>query len=359
MTLLFTPAGASGGPDVPGVPTASITPVITGTLGTNGWYRSNVTVNWVLEPPPLSSTGCDAVTFVADTPDTRLTCAATFPGDIEISVTIHIRRDVTPPAVGAIPSRAPDSNGWYNHVLTVTSSGTDATSGVASCVPPQTYAGPDNPSAAVSGTCQDNAGNVGNAVFSFKYDATPPTIGLLAVKAGKRSAELHWRVSPDTRSVELARSPGRKGAAETLVYAGPGAAAGHLDSGLHVGRTYRYRLTGSDEAANKATRTVDFRARGALLNPAPGERLSAPPLLTWTPVKGATYYNVVLVRGRRVYSAWPVRSRLQLPRAWVYRGRRQQLRPGLYRWYVWPGFGPLSAGRYGGLLGGSSFVVKP
>src|SRR5439155_26142806 len=163
------------------------------------------------------------------------------------------------------------SNGWYNHVLTVTSSGTDATSGVASCVPPQTYAGPDNPSAAVSGTCQDNAGNVGNAVFSFKYDATPPTIGLLAVKAGKRSAELHWRVSPDTRSVELARSPGQKGAAETLVYAGPGAAAGHLDTGLHVGRTYRYRLTGSDEAANKATRTVDFRARGALLNPAPGE----------------------------------------------------------------------------------------
>src|SRR5438552_14065867 len=79
MTLLFTPPGASGGPDVPGVPTASITPVITGTLGTNGWYRSNVTVNWVLEPPPLSSTGCDAVTFVADTPDTRLTCAATFP----------------------------------------------------------------------------------------------------------------------------------------------------------------------------------------------------------------------------------------------------------------------------------------
>ncbi len=58
-----------------------------------------------------------------------------------------------------------------------------------------------------------------------------------------------------------------------------------------------------------------------------------------------------------MYSAWPVRSRLQLPRAWDYRGRRQQLRPGLYRWYVWPGFGLLSAGRYGGLLGGSSFVV--
>ena len=358
--LLLTP-GASGAPNVPGDPTPPVViPVIHGTLGANGWYISNVTVNWTVYDPEseiLETRGCDATTLVADTIGTRLTCYARSDGG-ETTVTITIRRDATPPTVTATPARAPDANGWYNHPLSVTFTGSDATSGIGSCTQ-ATYAGPDNANASLGGSCRDVAGNQGAASAALRYDATPPTIGLLAVKAGKRSAELHWRVSPDTRSVELARSPGQKGAAETLVYAGPGAAAGHLDTGLHVGRTYRYRLTGSDEAANKATRTVDFRARGALLNPAPGERLSAPPLLTWTPVKGATYYNVVLVRGRRVYSAWPVRSRLQLPRAWDYRGRRQQLRPGLYRWYVWPGFGPLSAGRYGRLLGGSSFVVKP
>ena len=104
-------------------------------------------------------------------------------------------------------------------------------------------------------------------------------------------------------------------------------------------------------------RTLDYVARGALLVPGPGEQVAKPPLLVWSAVKGARYYNVVLVRGRRVYSAWPVRSRLQLPRSWKYHGRRYKLRPGTYRWYVWPGKGKLSAGRYGKLLGASSFVV--
>jgi len=335
-----------------------VTPVIYGTLGANGWYVSNVTLNWIVEDPEstiLETRGCGATTLVADTVGTPFTCYARSDGG-EATVTIRIRLDKTPPTVAAIPARPPDANGWYNHPLTVTFTGADATSGIDTCTQ-ATYAGPDDANASVGGSCRDVAGNQGAAGAALRYDATAPTIGLLVVKAGKRSAELHWQVSPDTQLVELARSPGRKGAAETLVYAGPSEAASHLDTGLRAGRKYRYRLTGSDEAANKATRTVDFLARGALLNPAPGERVSSPPLLIWTPVKKATYYNVVLVRGRRVYSAWPVRSRLQLSRAWVYHGRRQHLRPGLYRWYVWPGFGRLSAARYGRLLGGSSFIV--
>jgi len=193
---------------------------------------------------------------------------------------------------------------------------------------------------------------------TLKYDATAPTITLLVPKAGKRSAELHWRTSADAGSVELLRSPGLKGAAESVIFEGPATATSYLDQGLHAGRTYHYRLSADDEAANEATKTIKFVARGPLLNPAPGERVSKPPLLIWTAVKGATYYNVILVRGRRVYSAWPLRARLQLPRTWTYHGHRQRLRAGLYRWYVWPGRGRLSAGRYGKFLGGSSFVVS-
>jgi hypothetical protein len=116
-------------------------------------------------------------------------------------------------------------------------------------------------------------------------------------------------------------------------------------------------VTGIDEAANRAEHKVELIATGALLSPAPAERLTAPPRLFWTPVKGATHYNVQIIsRGRKVLSAWPARPGFRLRRTWIYNGRRYQLRPGLYRWYVWPGF----RGRkvpYGRLLGSSTFVV--
>ena len=59
---------------------------------------------------------------------------------------------------------------------------------------------------------------------------------------------------------------------------------------------------------------------------------------------------------KAMFSAWPVKHRLQLQRSWKYHGRRYKLRPGTYKWFVWPGSGPLSAGKYGKLLGGSTFT---
>ena len=84
--------------------------------------------------------------------------------------------DATGPVVTATPSRAPDSNGWYNHGLTVAFAGTDATSGLDSCVPAQSYAGPDSANASVSGSCLDRAGNSTANVFALSYDATAPTV---------------------------------------------------------------------------------------------------------------------------------------------------------------------------------------
>jgi large repetitive protein len=264
--------------------------------------------------------------------------------------------DATAPQVtAAVPSRPPDRNGWYIQPLTVTFAGTDATSGIDSCTQ-STYSGPDDGAASVSGSCRDRAGHSsGVTTIALKYDATAPTIGLLTATPRTRSAELRWDASPDTQLVEIARSPGAAGARRSVVYRGT--AASYRDSGLTPGRKYRYTLTGYDGAENTGARSVDMLATGALLNPLPGARVSGPPLLVWSPVKGATYYNVVLVRARRVFSAWPVKPRLQLPRAWVYRGKRYRLRPGLYRWYVWPGLGRLSAGRFGRMVGGSTFVV--
>jgi hypothetical protein len=87
-----------------------------------------------------------------------------------------LKYDDTGPAVTASAARAPDSNGWYNHSLSVSFAGSDAASGVASCSSPQNYEGPDGVFAAVTGTCTDNAGNVGLGSLALKYDSTAPEV---------------------------------------------------------------------------------------------------------------------------------------------------------------------------------------
>jgi len=58
--------------------------------------------------------------------------------------------------------------------VTISWTGSDDTSGLASCSPAATYSGPDEASIVNSGECRDNAGNVGSGIVIIKYDATPP-----------------------------------------------------------------------------------------------------------------------------------------------------------------------------------------
>jgi hypothetical protein len=85
----------------------------------------------------------------------------------------------------------------------------------------------------------------------------------------------------------------------------------------------------------------------------------ARPLLRWMPLPRARYYNVQLFRGRRkILSAWPAVAQYQLKLRWSYRGRRQRLSPGRYRWAVWPGFGPRSKADYGKRVVNSTFQIR-
>jgi hypothetical protein len=223
-------------------------------------------------------------------------------------------------------------------------------SGVASCSS-GSYAGPDNGGASVPGSCTDNAGNVGTAALPLAYDATPPTVSALRWKAGNRQVDLVWTASADTQAVHVTRT---KGTETATVYSGN--AASFRDSRLKVGAKYQYTVTAFDQAGNSASRAIAVTATGALLSPVPAARVGSPPILRWTPVKGARYYNVQLLRGHRVLSAWPTTAHFKVPRSWVFKGHHYRLHRGVYRWYVWPGFGRFSASKYGRLLGGSSFV---
>jgi hypothetical protein len=355
MLLVAPSAGGVPGDQTPPV----VTPLFSPSLPANGWFRSNVTLNWSYVDPEsiiTSTVGCDSKTLTADTAGTQFTCSVTSDGGTT-TVTRTVRVDKSLPSVTAAPERLPDANGWYNRGLTVAFSGTDATSGIASCSPAAHYAGPDNPAASTVGSCTDNAGNVASASLAFKYDATPPSLFAVTTKRGNRSAEVSWRKSTDTNVVEVVRAPGRGSEGESVVYRG--SETGFRDTGLVVGRKYDYRVIGFDEAMNRAEHKLALVATGPLLSPAPGEQVKSPPTLVWTRVKKASYYNVQLIRGgRRVLSAWPVRPSFRLPRTWLYKGRRYRLRPGAYRWYVWPGFGRITAARYARQpLGSSTFVV--
>ena len=268
---LLVVSGAGG---VPGDPTPpEITPVTFGTLGANGWFVSAVTVSWTITDPEsiiLETSGCDTRTFTLDSPGVRLTCWARSDGG-ETTKSKTVALDRTPPAVSSAATRAPDANGWFNRPVAVAFSGTDATSGVAACSS-LGYAGPDNPGAVVSGNCRDNAGNVGAAAFSLKYDATPPSVSALRTKALNRGADLTWQASADTRLAEVTRAPGVNGAASSVVYRGT--ATSFRDAGLTAARKYTYMVAVADEAGNRSGQTTTHVGTGALLSPAPGARVA-------------------------------------------------------------------------------------
>jgi hypothetical protein len=92
--------------------------------------------------------------------------------------------------------------------------------------------------------------------------------------------------------------------------------------------------------------------------PKTNSRGRAAPLLRWTAVSGARYYNFQLYRaGKRILNIWPTHPSVQLSSSWRFDGRTYRLTPGRYRWYVWAGFGPPAAHRYGPAIGHHTLVI--
>jgi hypothetical protein len=145
----------------------------------------------------------------------------------------------------------------------------------------------------------------------------------------------------------------------TTVYRGRGSS--FQDKGLRSGIRYRYEVVAYDRAENAATKTLAVAPRLSLLAPKEGARLSSPPLLSWTAVRGAPFFNLQLYRLKgktreKVLSVFPMRPQYKLKKAWVFQGEKLKLEPGKYRWYLWPGKKG-SGRRYGKLLGSRDFVI--
>jgi hypothetical protein len=229
LLMLLLPRSAGARPigatdDTP--PTVTYT--VDGIVGNGGWYRGSaggdyVVVHWTVSDPDstISSTsGCEpAIRIDGPNTGTTRTCAATSDGGTTSVTTKMLKVDADPPTgVSPGPSRPADSNGWYNHSLTIAWGGSDATSGIAACTS-AAYSGPDSGSLTRSGTCTDNAGNVSAPVsFGFKYDATAPGV---AVAADRGPDANGWYNHP--LSITWSGSDATSGLAgcSSLSYSGP------------------------------------------------------------------------------------------------------------------------------------------
>jgi hypothetical protein len=173
-----------------------ITPNVSGTLGSNGWYTSDVTVTWTVSDPESSissSTGCGSTTISADTGGTTLTCSATSAGGTN-SQSVTIMRDATPPSASAAASPGPNGSGWNNLPVVVSFNGTDSLSGIASCDLPVVLSS-EGAGQSASGTCTDNAGNTSSSATAsgINIDLAPPTANASASPAANANG---WNNTP-------------------------------------------------------------------------------------------------------------------------------------------------------------------
>lgn len=140
--------------------------------GSNGWYKSNVSIDWTVteseSPNSLQVTGCEDQTITADGGPTSYSCSATSAGGSTGPNSVSIKKDGTAPTDVAFNSDVPADGGRYFPTTVPTGNGctaSDATSGVASCAVTgrSTAVGTHT----LTATATDNAGNTTTATRTY------------------------------------------------------------------------------------------------------------------------------------------------------------------------------------------------
>jgi hypothetical protein len=243
--------------------------------------------------------------------------------------------------------------------------------GYTPCASPKSYAGLGDGTHVFRVQAVDPAGNndASAATYTWKISGVgPPTVdrkppknvSRLRRNVGYGRIQLRWRKPGDSDfdhvGVFVSTSP--KSQPRTLVYKGKSQT--YTNKRFKNGVYYRYRVVSYDHADNGSKGTMATVPPSVLLkSPGNGRVVRVPPLLRWSAVRRATFYNVqIYYSGRKVFSAWPAKPQRALSRRWSYQSHRISLRRGRYLWFVWPGFGPRSKSHYGQLLGQGTFRVR-
>jgi hypothetical protein len=209
-------------------------------------------------------------------------------------------------------------------------------------------------------------------------DRTPPDeVKNLKAAAGSRKVTLTWTKPAATDFDHVTVTRARADGGETILrYTGK--AVTFADSPLQNGVEYRYTVVAYDTGGNRSAGAVVTAVpkQPLLLTPRDGARVKVTKKglkIAWARMQSADYYNLQLYRvpdllnrslrpasaaaDVKILSVWPKKTSFVLKQTWRFSGARHQLRPGVYRWYVWPGFGARAEVDYGPLMGSSAFAV--
>ncbi len=175
--------------------------------GDNGWYKSDVTVEWTVSDPQspnsLQKNGCVDQSITSDQAATTYSCSATSAGGSAAEQNVTIKRDATAPVITlGSASGTPGDNGWYKSAVSQAFGASDATSGLAN--PTQDSFSQSSGTAEgsnlsiASGPVSDNAGNTNGGVNAgpFKIDLNAPVANCDSAPSAWSSTDVSIRCQP-------------------------------------------------------------------------------------------------------------------------------------------------------------------